>query len=263
MVANNDAQSEDAVLVSDGGGVRTITLNRPERLNAIDLPMIEQLEAAITSAQADDNISVLHFRGAGRAFCAGDDVNAQSAICEAGEGALRQQLATLQRISELLTLGEKLTVVEVQGWAIGAGVSWALNCDFRFWGEKARAFFPEVGFGTFVTGGATYLLPALLGSQLAADLLFAGTKLAASSPQAAGLVHSIYPEADLEAASAKFAQKLAALPVTAARLMKRSLAAGIADGFRSALLQEVEACVATTLDPGTLANMRAAIDSNK
>lgn len=143
MVVNSEVRSEDAVLVSDSGGVRTITLNRPEQLNAINLLMIEQLEAAITSAQTDDNIRILRFRGAGRAFCAGDDVNAQSAICEAGEGALRQQLATLQRISELLTLGEKLTVVEVQGWAIGAGFSWALNCDFRFWGEKARAFSPK------------------------------------------------------------------------------------------------------------------------
>ncbi|NIJ37719.1 enoyl-CoA hydratase/carnithine racemase [Sphingopyxis panaciterrae] len=259
MPGSDEARSADPVLVGDDGGVRTIILNRPEQLNAIDLPMIEALEAAIASAQGDPAIKVIHLRGGGRAFCAGDDVNAQSAIGESGEAALRAQLATLQRISELLTLGDTLAISEVQGWAIGAGFSWVLNCDFRLWGESAKAFFPEVGFGTFVTGGATFLLPQLAGRQAAADMLFAGTRFSASSPQAVALAHSVHVDADLESSARALARQLAALPAPAAQLMKQSLASAIAEGFRAALGEEVEACVATTLDPATLANMRAAI----
>lgn len=246
------------VTVHDQDGVRAITLNRPEQLNAIDMTMIEALEAAIRAAHDDRGVSVLLLRGAGRAFCAGDDINAQAAICEAGEASLRAQLTRLQSISELLTLGEKLCVAEVRGWAIGAGFSWALNCDFRAWGVQARAFFPEVSFGAFVTGGASCLLPRLAGSQ-AAELLFLGTKLNAARASVLGLAHSVHAEDELAEAALTLAQVLAALHQPAARLMKRTLAAGFAQQFRDALHQEIEACVATTLDPRTLERMRAAI----
>ena len=242
--------------------MRTITLNRPDRLNAVDMPMILQLEDAIRSAQQSDDVHVLLLRGAGRAFCAGDDVNAQSEICLAGEAALREQLLHLQNISTMLTLGDKITVAEVRGWAIGAGFSWVLNCDFRVWGGAARAFFPEVGFGTFVTGGASFLLPHLAGVQAAADMLFLSTRLHPYEARAAGLVHAIHPEDALADAAAKLARDLAALPQPAARSMKRSLSAGLEPAFRAALDAEVAACVATTLDPRTLERMRAAIGGN-
>lgn len=243
----------------DQNGVRTITLNRPDQLNAINLAMIESLEEAILSAQENEDIRVLHLRGQGRAFCAGDDVHAQSEIGLLGEGALRAQLARLQHISALLVLGNKLSVAEVRGWAVGAGFSWALNCDFQVWGEGTRAFFPEVGFGTFVTGGATYLLPTRLGAQTAANMLFLGAKLDASQASAAALVHSICPDNDLAQAVATLCGNISALPQRAADLMKRSLAGVETSAFRSALEAEVEACVATTLDPQTLERMRAAI----
>lgn len=248
-----------AVLTNDEGGVRTITLDRPDRLNAIDMPMILQLEEAVRSAQDRDDVRVLLLRGAGRAFCAGDDVTAQGDICRAGEAALREQLRHLQDISLMLTLGEKIAVAEVRGFAVGAGFSWALNCDFRVWGAAAQAFFPEVSLGTFVTGGATVLLPRLLGLRTAADLLYRGTRLRPAAPEAAGAVHAIHPEDELGDAARRLARDLAALPQMAARSMKRSLAAAIGPEFRAALAREIEACVATTLDPATLDRMRAMI----
>lgn len=247
------------VLLDDADGVRTITLNRPECLNAINMAMILELREAVASAQRDAHVNVLLLRGAGRAFCAGDDVTEQSQICERGEEALREQLRHLQAISEMLTLGDKIAVAEVRGWAIGAGFSWSLNCDFRIWSEGTRACFPEVGFGSFVTGGATCLLPRLIGPAPAADLLFLGTRVEAlSAPR--GLVHAVHPEAQTQDAALQLARKLAKLPQPAAREMKRALVAGIEADFRAALLREIEACVATTLKPGTLARMRASID---
>ena len=256
-----DTESNDAapVLWEDADGVRTITLNRPDRLNAIDMPMILQLEDAVQSAQDAPDVAVLLLRGAGRAFCAGDDVEAQSEICRAGEASLRDQLHHLQNISEILTLGDKISVAEVGGWAIGAAFSWVLNCDFRIWGSSAQAFFPEVRLGTFVTGGATFLLPRLLGDRNAADVLFLGTRLRPGDPNAAGVVHATHPDQDLTDAARGFAVELAALPRPAASLMKHALAAAWHEEFRSALKRETEACVATTLDPGTLERMRATI----
>lgn len=260
MTFKVEREEDAAVRYVDADGVRTITLNRPDRLNAIGMPMILALEEAILSAQQIDDVHVLLLRGAGRAFCAGDDVNAQSEICGLGETALREQLLHLQNISRMLMLGDKIAVAEVHGWAIGAGFSWALNCDFRVWGEAATAFLPEVTFGSFVTGGATFLLPKMLGPQTAADMLFLGKRLRPSDENAAGLVHSMHPEDQAPAAAKQLAQELAMLPPPAARRMKRALGAGIASGFRAALEDEIEACVATTLDPRTLERMRAAID---
>lgn len=254
-----ETRATGAVLFDDAEGVRTITLNRPKCLNAIDMAMILELEEAVTSAQRAEHVSVLLLRGAGRAFCAGDDVTAQSEICERGENALREQLRHLQAISQALTLGDKIAVAEVRGWAIGAGFSWALNCDFRIWSESARACFPEAGFGSFVTGGATCLLPHLIGPAPAGDLLFLGTRVEAlSAPR--GLVHAVHPEEQTRDATLQLARQLARLPQPAAREMKRALVAGIETDFRAALLREVEVCVATTLEPGTLARMRASID---
>lgn len=258
----HEPSEQPAVLCDDKDSVRTITLNRPDRLNAVDMPMILQLEEAIRSAQDRNDVQVLLLRGAGRAFCAGDDVNAQSGICGAGEAALREQLLHLQNISKMLILGEKIAIAEVRGWAIGAGFSWLLNCDFRLWGSAAQAFFPEIGLGTFVTGGATFLLPRLIGAQAAADLLLLGTRLHPADPRAVGLVHATHPEDGLADAALHLARTLAALPQPAARGMKRALGASLEHAFRAALDAEVEACVATTLDPRTLERMRAAIGAD-
>ena len=262
MTATIEDEGEQYVLWEDMDGVRIVTLNRPERLNAINMEMLRQLEEVILLAQQSDDIRVLLLRGAGRAFCAGDDVNEQAKICEAGEASLQKQLRHLQNISTLLTLGDKITVVEVRGWAVGAGFSWVLNCDFRVWSAEARAYFPEVGFGTFVTGGATFLLPRLIGQQAAVDLLFLGAKLDPSHARAACLIHSVHSEGELMGAAAKLARELAGLPAPSLRGMKRALANRIASEFCAALDEEVGACIATTLDPRTLERLHRAIVRN-
>lgn len=249
----------DAVLVSDAAGIRTVTLNRPKRLNAIDLGLLHSLEDAVMTAQEDSSVRVLVLTGAGRAFCAGDDVAEQTAIVEAGEAALRDQLRSLQRISEALVLGSKVSIASARGWAIGAGFSWLLNCDIRIWAEDLVAFFPEVGFGTFVTGGATDLLPRLVPWGVATESLYLGTKVDASRAAGLGLATSVSSLADLDESTRILAARLADLPSAALAAMKQALGAGRANTFRAALAREIESCVATTLDPKTLARMRASI----
>lgn len=250
-------------LTSSEAGVRTVMLNRPDRLNAIDMDMLVALESALRAALDDEDVRAIVLCGAGRAFCAGDDVTAQAQICAGGEVALRAQLALLQRISEYLTLGEKPTIAAVRGWAVGAGFSWSLNCDFALWSEGAGGFLPEVTFGTFVTGGATFLLPQIVGRQRAHEMLLRGYRIRSTEALACGLARSVEPEDQLLGAARALAAELSALPPTAVRTMKRVLAGGWEAAFRHALAAEIEACVATTLEPATLARMRAALDKGR
>jgi enoyl-CoA hydratase/carnithine racemase len=243
--------------------VRTVTLDRPERLNAIDMPMIVELEAALADAMADDAVNAILLRGAGRSFCAGDDVNAQTEICARGEAAVREQLVLLQRISEHLTLGSKPTVAAVRGWAVGAGFSWALNCDLSIWSEQAGGFLPEVAFGAFVSGGATLLLPQTIGRQRANQMLYRGLRVRAPQALDWGLASSVSPEETLDADALALTSALAALPPLAARSMKRAVTDAWADDFRRALDRETQACLATTLHPATLARMRKAIEKDR
>lgn len=250
---------DQSIVTADIDGVRIITLNRPDRLNAINLEMIRGLEETLEAAQDLTAVRAILLRGAGRAFCAGDDVTAQAEICNAGEAALRDQLKSLQRISELLTLGSKPSIAAVRGWAVGAGFSWILNCDLSLWSDDAAGFFPEVSFGTFVTGGASYLLPRLVHPSRATNLLLRGTRLSAKDAFDYGLAHAVLADARLDEAAGTIAAELASLPSQAAQAMKRAVADGQAEAMRAAFKREIEACVATTLDPATLARMRDAI----
>lgn len=240
-------------------GMATIMLDRPERLNAIDLAMTEALDAALADAFARDDVRVIVLRGAGRAFCAGDDIEAQSEICDAGERALARQLDVLQRISERLVLGSKPSIVAVHGWAVGAAFSWVANCDLAIWSDGAIAFLPELGFGTFFTGGVTWLLPRLVGPRAAADIMLRGRRIAAPEALTLGLANDVVPETSLDGAVAALAATLAALPPAGVALLKRALSGPDADAFRAALRAEARACIATTLDPATIARMRAAL----
>src|SRR5690606_9629379 len=116
---------------------------------------------------------------------------AQGEISSAGERALRDQLAALQEISELLTLGSKPAVAGVKGWAVGAGFSWVLNCDFVVWGALTTGVFPELGFGAFVTGGASWLLPRIIGPTRANQILYLGDRVRSDEALACGLASSV------------------------------------------------------------------------
>ena len=159
----------------------------------------------------------------------------------------------------MLVLGSKIIVVEWRGWAIGAGFSWVLNGDVRICGATAQASFPEVGFGSFVTGGASLLAPHVLGARRATELLLLGARVKVSDGEAESLAQAVHADDEVALAAQRVAQTLAELPQPAARLMKQAITGPIAPAFEAALDREVEACVATTLDPGTLARMRAAI----
>ena len=164
----------------DDSGIRTITLNRPDRLNAMNRQLIDDLARAVDDANADPFTSVIVLTGAGRAFCAGDD--RRDHVHPESEDAGRDTVDAIQRATDALVFGAKPVVGAINGWAVGGGFEWAINCDFPIWAESARAFFPEVSLNLFVTGAVTSLLPALVGLNTAREMLFFGDRYDARGP---------------------------------------------------------------------------------
>ncbi|MBM3526082.1 MAG: enoyl-CoA hydratase/isomerase family protein, partial [Alphaproteobacteria bacterium] len=174
------------------GPIAIVTLDRPERLNAISGALLADLSRALAGAHGDPAVAVIVLAGTGRAFCAGDDLkefDAQSADAAAAAGHVR----AIQGITRLLLGGEKPVIGAVHGYAVGGGFEWMLNCDLVVAADDLVAFFPEMELGAFVTGGVTHLLPQAIGHQCAMELLLLGERQSAARLHALGLVNRVVP----------------------------------------------------------------------
>ena len=181
------------------GGVRVITLNRPDRLNAIVPELVTDLLSMLTEAANDETVRAVILRGAGRAFCSGDDLQNET-------GTLAQTQAFvegIQDVSRAILLGPKPVVAAVHGWAVGGGLEWVMNCDFAVCSDETRFFFPEVSLGLFPTGGATSILPRLVGLQRARELMLFGEQFDAQQAHDWGLIWNVVPEDSLLDAATK------------------------------------------------------------
>lgn len=233
----------------DEHGVRTITLNRPDRLNAMSRQLVDDVAAAFDDAHADSATRVVVFTGAGRAFCAGDD--RKEHIHPESESEARDLVGAIQRATEAIVFGAKPVVGAINGWAVGGGFEWAINCDFPVWAESAKGFFPEVSLNLFVTGAVTSLLPALVGLSTAREMLFLGQRYSADELHRLGVAWRVVADDALLEEAIAVARQLAALPTLSVQAMKRALNRTAANDLRAALAVETEATVAGFLDPLT------------
>lgn len=205
-------------------GVYTLTLNRPERLNALTATMLEALLAALRRAQADPQVRVVLLTGAGRGFCAGGDVKAM-AESDAGERTLEarvQQLREHMECSRLLHEMPKPTITVARGAIAGAGLSLALATDLLLASDniKLTSAFVKVGLsGDF---GSTYFLTKLLGAR-AREFAFLSPTLTAEEALRLRLVTRVVPDAELEAAGQALARQLASGPGIALGHIKANL----------------------------------------
>lgn len=251
------SESQYATVTSRLGsnGVRTICLNRPESLNAMNRQLIDDVAEAFDDANADPETAVIIFTGAGRAFCAGDDRRAH--VHPEKESEAADLVAAIQRATEAITFGAKPVVGAINGWAVGGGFEWAINCDFPIWAVSARAFFPEVSLNLFVTGAVTSLLPALVGLNKAREMLFFGDRYDAPQLERLGIAWRVVPDDQLVAEAQHVAEKLAALPALAVRAMKRVLNMTAAVDIRAALTHETRATIDGFMDPETTRLLQA------
>ncbi|WP_343117433.1 enoyl-CoA hydratase/isomerase family protein [Ostreiculturibacter nitratireducens] len=238
-----------------GEGVRTISLNRPDSLNAMNRRLIDEVAIAFNEANRDRETRAIVFTGEGRAFCAGDDRHEH--VHPETEEQARDIVDAIQRATEAIVFGAKPVVGAINGWAVGGGFEWAINCDFPIWAESAKGFFPEVSLNLFVTGAVTTILPAIVGPVKAREMLFLGERYSAEDLKACGVAWKVVPDAELREEAGRVAARLAALPSLSVRAMKRVLNQASAGAIRTALLLETEATVAGFLDPETTRLLKA------
>lgn len=235
-------------------GVCTLTLNRPEVLNAMNRQLIDELALAFDDAHCDPDTAAIILTGRGRAFCAGDD---RAAHAHPGdETEARDLVHAIQRVTEVMVFGDKPIVGAVNGWAVGGGFSWAVNCDFPIWARSARGFLPETQLNLFVTGGITSLLPALAGLNRAREMLFFGERYDAGTLLEMGVAWRVVDDDRLMDEAFAVAGKLAALPPLAVRAMKRVVNETAATDLKKAMELETGATVEGFMDPETTRRLK-------
>ncbi|HEX7198772.1 MAG TPA: enoyl-CoA hydratase/isomerase family protein [Dongiaceae bacterium] len=231
-------------------GLRLVTLNRPERLNAIVPALLEDLVEVLEAAERAAGIRCIILTGAGRAFCAGDDLREFDS--QVGDAAsTRAYVERIQDVTRAIMLGSKPVIGAIRGWAVGGGLEWMINCDFAIAATGSRFFFPEISLGLFVTGAATELLPRLVGLQRARELILLGERFDAEQALAWGLLHKVVAGDELMPSALALARRLAALPQARVRDLRRILSRRAGGGLDAAMAAETEATVSGFLDPET------------
>jgi 2-(1,2-epoxy-1,2-dihydrophenyl)acetyl-CoA isomerase len=213
----------ELTLRADDGGVRTITLNRPERRNALNVALLEALRAELADAAADEGVRAVVLAAAGKGFCAGADVTEWSDSVEGGDDTglrwERNAHALVQEVHDL----PKPTVAVLQGAAVGAGLDLACACDFRVASEDAVFFCAYTWVGYNPDAGGTWLYPRLLGLEAAKRFVYTGERWDAATARERGLVSEFVAGDELAAVGARLAAELAGGPSVAIGLAKALL----------------------------------------
>jgi enoyl-CoA hydratase/carnithine racemase len=251
----NKFEYETISSVINDRGVRTIALNRPGCLNAMNRTLIDDVSLAFDDANEDPATRVIIFTGTGRAFCAGDD--RRQHVHPESEAEARDLVEAIQRATESIVLGSKPVVGAINGWAVGGGFEWAINCDFPVWAQSAKGFFPEVSLNLFVTGAVTSLLPALVGLNKAREMLFFGEHYSAADLLKIGLAWRVVADASLMDEAHRVANRLSELPALSVRAMKRVLNQSASTDLNRALHLETEATITGFLDPETTKRLKS------
>jgi 2-(1,2-epoxy-1,2-dihydrophenyl)acetyl-CoA isomerase len=195
-------------------GTMILSLNRPEKLNAIDNDLSHELLEALHAADEDETVRVVLLKGNGRAFCAGRDLSA---------APTEEDLTSVQAVAQAIVSLSKPVMAAVHGWTVGAGLEWMLNADIVIAASNARFKLPEASLGVFVTGGLVATLPAYAGVARAKALTLLGEEFSAYDAQSWGLIWRVVEPDALESESARVAQKLVSLKPEVASRFKRAL----------------------------------------
>ena len=201
--------------------VATITINRPDRYNALTIRMVEKLLELVSACDEDRRIRAVVLTGAGQAFCAGGDVREFVERIEALSPYLKRLLAFFHGAVSGMNRMSKPVIAAVNGVAAGAGMSLAMACDLVVAAESARFTMAYSKIGATPDGSSTYFLPRLVGLRRALELTYTNRVLTAKEAEAWGLVNRVVPDAEFPAAVNALAAELAAGPTLALGRAKR------------------------------------------
>jgi enoyl-CoA hydratase/carnithine racemase len=249
----------DELVVERAGGVVTLTLNRPERRNAVSVPLWRELARVLAEVAAREEDRVVVLTGAGGHFCAGGDLSGAAD----GEGAGRwaDPAAAMRETVGAACLAlhslPKPTLAAVEGVAAGAGANLALGCDLVLAAESARFAELFVLRALPVDSGGSWLLPRLVGLQRAKELAFFGDFVSAEEARRLGLVNRVLPASQLRGEARAWAERLAALAPPALAAIKAGMNQALGASFEQALDAEAQAVARCVASPEFREAMRA------
>jgi enoyl-CoA hydratase/carnithine racemase len=225
------------------GPIATVTLNRPDKLNAWTPTMGAELLDAFRRADLDPAVRVVLFTGAGeRAFCAGADMTFfAEQITEGGGTAARGGPARIEDFPLLMRKLSKPTIAVLNGYALGVGATMPLLCDLRIAAAEAQIGFLFTRMGVMAELGSTYLLPRLVGTARACELMLTGKRFSATECEHMGLVNRVVPRAELTAAARALGGEIAQCAPLSIMLTRQALYQGLESSFESQLRFEAYA----------------------
>ena len=216
--------SYEHIDVTEDSGITTITLNRPEKLNALAGHMRRDLAEALEAAGSDRSVHVVVITGAGRAFCAGGDIRAMAELIEKEDAEeFSRLLGSARRVITAIRQMTKPVVASIGGPASGAGFNLALACDLRIASTDATFSQSFVKVGLHPDWGGTYFLPRLVTPNKACELFFLGETIDANEALRLGMINYIVEPAELEAETRKLAERLRAAPAISVAAAKQAV----------------------------------------
>jgi 2-(1,2-epoxy-1,2-dihydrophenyl)acetyl-CoA isomerase len=232
----------DTIVVERDGHLGWVRINRPERLNAFAEDMRDRLDAALAELDGDRNIRCVAIVGIGRAFSTGGDVQVLADLKSRQDvGAFEALVKAGMRVVKRVDGMNKPVIAAVNGAAAGAGASLALACDIRVASLNASIGLTFTRIGLHPDWGAAYFLPRLLGSALAAELIFTGGMISAKRAERLGLFNAVVPAGELEPAVRGLAGQIAGGPAAVIADAKRTLRRSLAADLDEILEMEAEA----------------------
>ncbi len=219
--------SFETILLEVKDGIATVTLNQPEKRNAMTVQMGEEFLGAVGSLKERDDLRVMVLTGSGRAFCAGGSLDMiQSRSAGSPDDNKATMISFYRRFLSLLELPFP-TIASINGYAIGAGLCFALACDIRLASEDAKMGMNFVRLGLHPGMGATWLLPRLVGTSRACELFFSGELVSGREAERVGMVNRAVPASDLAPETERLAKRIAANAPVAVRGVKRGVYHGV------------------------------------
>ncbi|UCD97345.1 MAG: enoyl-CoA hydratase/isomerase family protein [Candidatus Bathyarchaeota archaeon] len=222
-------------LFEKADGIATITINRPQALNALNEATLNEISSRLSDANQDQAIKVIVITGTGdRAFCAGADLN----VMKTATAYKGMHLSLIgQKVTSEVEDSKKPVIAAINGYALGGGLELAMACDLRIAATKAKLGQPEVNVGLIPGWGGTQRLPRFVGKGIAKEMIFTGENIDAERAEHLGLVNRVVPPEELQSAVKEMATKLMSKPPIglelAKHLVNRSTEVDLASGLRS------------------------------
>ncbi len=256
-----ERESDPRILIEVDDGVGTLTLNRPEKLNAFIGEMREAIAEGIETLGGDDDVRAVIVTGAGRAFCAGADVRYLARLIESR--AIDEAVALVEagrRVASAIRTMPKPVIAALNGPAAGGGANLALACDLRLAADRASIGQSFNRIGLHPDWGGSYVVPRLVGPARAAELFFFAEMVPAAEAERIGLVNRVVPEDELMPLARGWARRLARKPALPIRLAKEAVRRSLASTFEEMLDYETAAQRACFESDDALEGVRAFLE---